>query len=504
LKKQTYITVASGAVSAASNVTISSEGKYTDGTGYVYACIPSMQGLSGQVYRSEMYLATLYGTDRSYYNVAYNYGTYGSKSDGHNDQYPVYISGTKVTNGAWSVKKPSIAGVRQLHSSSSKPVIITQVLSASTAVSIHSKIESAIEASVKKGDRSFTYLAPGLPWRNHWTLAATGNRIYSRTYLSREDLLADSESGSNFSTFESDYLVTESGRAFLQNKLKSAVATAGVGTRDAVVAAAKFLAVAFPYDVNYVSGFGGAYYDGEIAVPNTSYSKFNHLDGLNIESETTSWGSMDNALYQTNQNRVENPAKLHGLNCSSFIYWAMFNGGFELYQDMANMLAYFSTAGSDFTQNIVKVNASYLGHGIGGSKANKENSFELTGRTGVADSYYPTWNDAIQALKTSIKPGDLVSRGTHHIGMVLDVTDEYIYTVDTFERQNDYALCYNGYTENKSHTCKDRTYSKNPDLLHHGLYIRKFATDHSQNYWDKVISMDYVYNDSTYKRASLK
>jgi hypothetical protein len=433
-------------------------------------------------------------------NIAYIYGTFGDS------RHPLYVSSPYGINGRWNTAKPSMIGVRQLHPPGAGAVTITQSLSAEQANDIRNKLQMAIAGSDRKGNRSYDYLDTDPAWRINWHTADGDQLIHSRTYTTIEDVMTDSENGSNGSPPTSDCLATEEGRRDLHNQLRAAVNAAGFGTREAVVAAAKYLSIAFPYDINYVSGNGGVYHLGVTAVPNTSLYMLNYKDGLNIDSETTSWGSLDDALFQTTQNKVENPAKLHGINCSSYVSWAIFNGGFDLYNDIDNMIAYYNDKQYDFSRSdrdklIIKMNASYLGHGIGGSTLNDRNSYVLT--PDAASSHYPAWKDAGQFFANGIQPGDLVVRGTRHIGIVIEVSDEYIYTADTFEHQNDYALCYNGYDEVRDGpACKPRAILKNPNLLHSGIYIRKFAADHAQTYWDKVISMDYVYNASTYKRTS--
>ncbi|WP_127584750.1 M81 family metallopeptidase [Paenibacillus koleovorans] len=442
------------------------------------------------------------------WNVTFQYGVYGTGDDASNPEYPLFIDDSRRQRGKWRRFKPSIVGARQLHPSRTASITVTQTLSFEEAQEITHRISAAESRSNEQGDRTFAYIGPDQPWRNHWTTVDEAQRTYQRTYTSVEEVLQDSDSGSNaLQAIPCDNLLTEAGRSALQNELKTCVRTAGFGTRAGVVAAAKYLAVDFPFDVTYVSGNGGVYHDGVIAVPGTSLYRLNCQDGLNIDSETTGWGCLDDVLYQHTENKVENPAKLHGTNCSSFVYWAINNGGFDLYRDTDSMIAYYQHTKYDFNKSdnrypIIKMNASFLGNGIGGRDASDRNSFELTGEAGKPLSYHPTWNDADQALPGGIQPGDLVAVGTRHIGMVLEVTAEYVYTVDSVEHQNDYALCYNGYDDvEASHACKTRIQNANPDIVHSGVYIRKFARDHGQNYWTRLIAMDYVYNNPSFKRS---
>ncbi|WP_135553600.1 hypothetical protein [Paenibacillus cymbidii] len=470
-----------------------------------------MSGTKRKIGQAESHAASFDGSPREAeerWNVAFQYGVYGTGDDASDPEYPLFINDSRRQPGKWRRFKPSLAGARQLHPSRTESVTVTQTLSFEQAEEIALRISSAESRSSELGDRTFAYIGPDRPWRNHWTTVDAAPRTFLRTYTSMEEVLQDSDSGGNApQSISCDNLLTEEGRTALQNELKTCVRAAGFGTRAGVVAAAKYLAVDFPFDVNYVSGNGGIYHDGAIAVPGTPLYRLKYQDGLNIDSETTGWGCLDDTLYQNTENKVENPAKLHGTNCSAFVYWAINNGGFDLCRDMDSMIAYYRHINYDFNKSdnrypIVKINASFLGNGIGGRDTSDRNSFELTGETGKPLSYHPTWNDADQALAGGIQPGDLVAVGTRHIGMVLEVTGEYIYTVDCMEHQNDYALCYNGYGEGKaSAACKTRIQSENPAIVHSGVYVRKFARDHAQNYWTRLIAMDYVYNNPAFKRT---
>jgi hypothetical protein len=125
LTHRVTIEVQQGAASAASRITIEANGKFGDGTGYLYAAVSA---LSAEVARAEMNLAILYGMDSSFYNLDFIYGTYGAEDDGENEAYPLFISksGTKKTAGHWRFKRPIITGVRQLHPVNHNSVTITQ------------------------------------------------------------------------------------------------------------------------------------------------------------------------------------------------------------------------------------------------------------------------------------------------------------------------------------------------------------------------------------------
>lgn len=118
---------------------------------------------------------------------------------------------------------------------------------------------------------------------------------------------------------------------FLDEILKDRVNDAGYKTRAGVVAAARFLALEFPYKIGYFSENGrlndyGAHLhaDGE----GRYYHQGLYLNESRYENITTSvrgpgtWGcdiySIPSGTY------VEN-----GLDCSGFITWILYNGGFD-------------------------------------------------------------------------------------------------------------------------------------------------------------------------------
>ena len=123
----------------------------------------------------------------------------------------------------------------------------------------------------------------------------------------------------------------------LDTILESKVQDAGYGTRAGVVAALRFLTLEFPYQINYFyengrlnNNTGGDYVDGE--------GRFYHK-GLYLNSSKYSvlkkvgygpaiWGC-PLVNWQDESGFVRGKKYPNGLDCSGFITWAMYNGGFD-------------------------------------------------------------------------------------------------------------------------------------------------------------------------------
>ena len=107
--------------------------------------------------------------------------------------------------------------------------------------------------------------------------------------------------------------------------LKTKIAERGYGTRAAVVQAARFLVLQFPYHINYFNENGRLpYVDGE--------GRYYH-EGLYLSQEKTEditrksagpkpWGC---PIYCY----VRGKYLKNSLDCSGYISWAMYNGGFD-------------------------------------------------------------------------------------------------------------------------------------------------------------------------------
>ena len=123
---------------------------------------------------------------------------------------------------------------------------------------------------------------------------------------------------------------TEEEASLLDNILKNRINSVGYKTRAAVVEAARFLTLDFPYRINYfyengrqttnkVDGEGRYYHVGLYLTE----SKYSDLTGSTTTKNKGPWGC---SLYSYPAKRkIDN-----GLDCSGFVSWALLNGGFDV------------------------------------------------------------------------------------------------------------------------------------------------------------------------------
>ena len=118
----------------------------------------------------------------------------------------------------------------------------------------------------------------------------------------------------------------------LDEILASRVEKAGWHTRAGVVEAARFLALEFPYRINYfvengrVASYVGSFADGEGRYYHVGLyldpSRYANLDQSMIYGGPGCWGC---AINEYSKNRMAR----NGLDCSGFVAWAILNGGFD-------------------------------------------------------------------------------------------------------------------------------------------------------------------------------
>jgi len=118
----------------------------------------------------------------------------------------------------------------------------------------------------------------------------------------------------------------------LDKILASRVEKAGWHTRAGVVEAARFLALEFPYRINYfvengrVASYVGSFADGEGRYYHVGLyldpSRYANLDQSMIYGGPGCWGC---AINEFSKNRMAR----NGLDCSGFVAWAILNGGFD-------------------------------------------------------------------------------------------------------------------------------------------------------------------------------
>ncbi len=193
----------------------------------------------------------------------------------------------------------------------------------------------------------------------------------------------------------------------LDEILLDRVNTAGEGTRAGAAAAARFMALEFPYRVpyfsengrlskeikndknNYVDGEGRYYHRGLYL--NVDYKK-PELDPKGIKYGPKAWGQLLHSVPSSGQ-------RPNGLDCSGFITWIIKNGGSES-QDR--------------------------GAGI---HANVDDMTDLGPKTKLSE----------EVPKKNLKVGDLLSGSTisgtpsngGHIAFVAGVTDTYVYVAES-------------------------------------------------------------------------
>ncbi|MBR2578239.1 MAG: Ig-like domain-containing protein, partial [Erysipelotrichaceae bacterium] len=182
---------------------------------------------------------------------------------------------------------------------------------------------------------------------------------------------------------------SEEDNDLLDAALKSRIEEAGHSTRAGVVEAARFLTLNFPYKIDYffewgrqgldgVDGEGRYYIEGLYL----DESRFDDLIGSNTGPQT--WGC---PLYSQNVN-VTSP---NGLDCSGFVTWAIFNGGFDC-----------GDIGAGFESN-------------------------LTDLTDISELVMNTQNDL-----SRIKVGDVVHSDHFggHVGIIIGIKDGIYYVAE--------------------------------------------------------------------------
>lgn len=124
----------------------------------------------------------------------------------------------------------------------------------------------------------------------------------------------------------------------LDEILEYRIASAGYGTRAGAVAAARFLTLEFPYRISYywengrLNNTGTHYVDGE----GRYYHKGLYLDKSKYEDIEASlfgpamWGCLMRSYEDDPPNFIPGNKYPNGLDCSGFVTWALFNGGYDV------------------------------------------------------------------------------------------------------------------------------------------------------------------------------
>lgn len=128
---------------------------------------------------------------------------------------------------------------------------------------------------------------------------------------------------------------TEEENILLDKILESRVKEAGEGTRGGVIAAARFLTLEFPYNISYFAENGrlktggiqrtidgeGRFYHKGLYLTEIKYKEL--LNGASTITGPKPWGCQ---IYSIPMNINQS----NGLDCSGFVTWAMYNGGFDV------------------------------------------------------------------------------------------------------------------------------------------------------------------------------
>ena len=187
---------------------------------------------------------------------------------------------------------------------------------------------------------------------------------------------------------------TEEEAELLDKILDSRIQEAGVGTRGAVLAAARFLSMEFPYSIRYfnengrLQGHGRPKIDGE----GRYYHKGLYLSASKYKdiSKSTStgpkmWGCQIYDQYISKMN-------MNGFTCSGFVTWAMLNGGFDI---------------GDV--------------GAGDFKEYDDDLSDMGTHHEITTEYMTNGN---------FKPGDFIGRNGH-AALIIGIDDKYVYTAES-------------------------------------------------------------------------
>ena len=123
-------------------------------------------------------------------------------------------------------------------------------------------------------------------------------------------------------------LFSKNDNDLLDEILKYRISEAGYKTRAGVVEAARFLSLEFPYRINYFSENGRVYMNG-IDAEGRYYHKGLYLH----ESRFQNLGKKRNGPATWGCMMYSGPAhgqRRNGLDCSGFVSWALYNGGFDV------------------------------------------------------------------------------------------------------------------------------------------------------------------------------
>ena len=185
---------------------------------------------------------------------------------------------------------------------------------------------------------------------NNNVLEAVGNgqtKVYIKVgNITKEiEVVSTNLIGKPVLTKEKDFLpcniYSEEDNKIIDEFLEYRIKESGYKTRGAVVAAARFLTLEFPYRIDYFwengrldNTTGGPVADGEGRFYHkglylNSY-KFNELDQSKIRYGPSTWGCpLTNWEDDPNYGFYPGIKVSNGLDCSGFVTWVLYNAGFD-------------------------------------------------------------------------------------------------------------------------------------------------------------------------------
>ena len=272
----------------------------------------------------------------------------------------------------------------------------------------------------------------------------------------------------------------------MQQILDNKINKVGKDTRQAVVEAARFLALEFPYVIPYY------WTDGIRDYPKTGHylNKGLYLSKDNDDSsDDAPWGC-DRIKQKLEDGFFEIGGSYpNGLECSGYVTWTLFNGGFpetgDWYTEIFNES---SQSGNDYLyQNTYDPNNHSLGYSniFDYYMADKEkaklasNTWKrLDPSSKVCISASCGLSDYQKIDTYDIKSGDLIWK-KGHVGMIIGITK--------INNKQTYAVAEATYYRNSDGTFSTR-----------GLRVVSYYTDQLYNSsvgWTHVIKMDDIYGE---------
>ena len=279
--------------------------------------------------------------------------------------------------------------------------------------------------------------------------------------------------------------ISSSKEKYMEQILDNKINKVGKGTRQAVVEAARFLALEFPYVIPYY------WTDGIKDYPKTGHylNKGLYLSKDNDDSsDDAPWGC-DRIKQKLEYGFFEIGGSYpNGLECSGYTAWALINGGFEETGDWYTEIFNECSSGCDlYYQATYNPNNHSLGYSniFDYYMADKEKAKlasdtwnKLDPSSKICISTSCGLSDYQKIDTYDIKSGDLIWK-KGHVGMIIGITK--------INNKQTYAVAEATYYRNSDGTFSTR-----------GLRVVSYYTDQLYNSsvgWTHVIKMDDIYGE---------